>query len=120
MGHTLFGGEAGSHPPLSMSHEKISSGASLGHATAASLTPWPSWVAHQLGSRLSGLPCMHCSLSLYTEEEDSLMEHIESLLQAALEDFAEEDNDTKDQAAWDAAAMAHAYITEGTHTGHMR
>jgi hypothetical protein len=63
---------------------------------------------------------MEESVKIYTEEEDSLMEHIESLIQAALEDFVEEDNDTKDQAARDAAAMAHAYITEGTRTGHMR
>jgi hypothetical protein len=54
------------------------------------------------------------SVKIYTEEEDSLMEHIESLIQAALEDFVEEDNDIKDQAAQDAAAMAPAYITEGT------
>ena len=62
---------------------------------------------------------MEESVKIYTEEEDSLMEHIDSLLQAALEDFVEEE-DAKDQAAQDAAAMTRAYITEGTRTGHMR
>lgn len=56
----------------------------------------------------------------YMEDQEPLMEHIEDLLQTALEDFAEEGEEGKDQAARDATVIMRSCITENTRAGHIR
>jgi hypothetical protein len=56
----------------------------------------------------------------YMEDQDPLMEHIEGLLQTALDDFGEEGEEAKDQAARDATTIMRSCITENTRAGHIR
>ena len=57
-------------------------------------------------------------MKIYLEEEDSLMDHIDTLLSESLDDFPEDD--TSDSAARHAAEIMRANITNGTWGGHIR
>ncbi|KAJ8496916.1 hypothetical protein ONZ45_g12254 [Pleurotus djamor] len=57
-------------------------------------------------------------LQAYLNEEDSLEETTDQLIQESLEDFPEEDDN--DDAARYATQVARACITSGTRTGHLR
>jgi hypothetical protein len=57
-------------------------------------------------------------VKIYLEEEDSLMDHIDTLLSESLDDFPEDD--TSDSAARHAAEIMCANITNGTQGGHIR
>jgi len=56
-------------------------------------------------------------LKLHLEDSDSLMEHLDMLLNECMEDFPEDDKST---IAEYAAKIARASITEQTRTGHAR
>jgi hypothetical protein len=58
-------------------------------------------------------------VKIYLEEEDSLTDHIDTLLTESLEDFPDDD-DTSDSAARHAAEITRANITDGTRGGHVR
>ena len=57
-------------------------------------------------------------MKIYLEEEDSLVDHIDTLLSESLDDFPEDD--TSDSAARHAAEITCANITNGTRGGHIR
>jgi hypothetical protein len=56
-------------------------------------------------------------LQLHLEDADSMMEHLDMLLNECLTDFPDDD---KSEIAEYAAKIARANITEQTRTGHMR
>ncbi|KAK7016490.1 hypothetical protein R3P38DRAFT_3321031 [Favolaschia claudopus] len=58
------------------------------------------------------------TLKLWLEEEDSLAEQINTLINGAVQDFPDEDD--KDEAAKYAAEIARAVITDKTREGHLR
>jgi len=58
------------------------------------------------------------ALKIYLEEEDSLDDHVDTLLAESLEDFPEDD--ICDSAARHAAEITRACITESTRVGHIR
>ncbi|KAF8224015.1 hypothetical protein L208DRAFT_1425908 [Tricholoma matsutake] len=57
-------------------------------------------------------------MKIYIEEEDSLTDHIDTLLTESLKDFPEDD--TSDSAAQHAAEIMHMSITDGTRGGHIQ